>query len=808
MLVSLDWLREFVPYQGTAAELGDRLTMLGLELEGIHAPYAGIVGLVVGRVLTCDNHPDSDHLHVCTVDVGEAEPLGIVCGAPNVAAGQLVPVARVGTIMPGGLEIKKAKLRGVPSHGMICSERELGLSDEHAGILVLPEATRFGERVVPGMAVSRALDLDGEIMEISVTPNRADCLSILGIAREVAAAYGLPLRLPVADIRESGADVSGEIPIAIADAEFCPAYTGRVLEGARVMPSPPWLRYRLHAAGVRPLSNLVDVTNYVLLELGQPLHAFDRDKLASGRITVSGASEGETLVTLDGQERALKPGDGLIRDGETPVALAGVMGGLATEITAESRSVFLECALFRPASIRRTARRLGLSSESSYRFERGVDQTGMDFARDRAAALMAELSGGTIRKGVCRAEPKPWQAPIVRFRRSRAEDLLGVPLDADECARVLGALGCTVDRSDEADWRVAAPGWRYDMSREADLIEEVARFLGVDTLPATLPVVARDLDRFGLPEGRYDFLSRVKHWASGLGLNEAINYSFVGHKDLDLLNLPREGRVSVLNPLTAEQDVLRPVLAPGLLADVRHNIAQGAQGLRLFEVAQSFLADPDGETTVAERRLLGIALYGARFDASWPQPEADMDYTDLKGLVERFFQFLHLDAPVFSTLPEHPYLAPAVRLTCNGLAAGTLGRVKPDIADAYHARKDVWLAECDLDTLREAAEGRRVRFAPLPVFPPVRRDVTVIAPNGAGGGPRVDDLLAALRASASELLESVELRDVYEPAHAAERNLTFRLTFRHAERTLQDAEVDREREKIVSALVRALPVRV
>lgn len=814
MLLSLNWLREFVPYGGTAEHLGERLTMLGLELEEVVRPYEGISDVVLGRVLSCDMHPDSDHLHVCAVDAGLGEPLSIVCGAPNVAAGHLVPVAPVGSTLPGGLTIKKAKLRGEPSFGMICSERELGLTDDHSGILVLPETNRAGRRPVPGERFIEAYDFDREVLDISITPNRGDCLSVLGFAREVAAAFGLPLTMPRFELQESGPDLSGEVPIEVADGDLCPAYTGRVLEGARVMPSPAWMRYRLHAVGVRAISNLVDVTNYILMELGQPLHAFDRDKLEGSRIIVSPAREGERLVTLDGQERVLKEGDGLIRDAVRPVALAGVMGGLSTEITDESRSVFLECAVFRPASVRRTARRLGLSSEASYRYERGVDQTGMDFARDRAAALMAEISGATVRTGVCRCEPKPWRAPVVRFRRARAEELLGVPLDAGFCVRTLSSLGCGVESAADDEWRVSVPGWRYDLTREADLIEEVACFKGVDSLPATLPAIAQTLDRFGLPESRHDFLMRVKKWAAGLGLNEAINYSFVGNKDLDHLHLPAEGRVNILNPLTADQDVLRTELAPGLLQDVRVNIAQGAAGVRLFEIAEAFRADAGSETTVAENRRLGLVLYGARFDTAWPQPEEDLDYTDLKGLVEHFFlHFLHLPLPRFDLLDDHPYLAPAVRLVAtdengNGTTAGVLGRVRPDLADTYHARKAVWLADLNLDLLQSLAARVTLAFRALPVYPPVRRDITVIAPMSLRVAAVREALETASKGVKHSLLDNVELHDLYVPGEADERRLTFRLTFRHAERTLQDTEVDREREKIAAALVQSLPVRV
>ena len=610
--------------------------------------------------------------------------------------------------------------------------------------------------------------------------------------------------MPAFRLEEKGGDMSGAVPIDVKDGGLCPSYMGRILKGAKVKPSPSWMRYRLNAVGVRAISNLVDVTNYILMELGQPLHAFDHNRLAGGRIIVRPAEDGEKLTTLDGQERLLRAGDGLICDAEKPVALAGVMGGLETEITDESESVFLECAVFRPSSIRMTARRLALNSEASYRFERGVDPTGMAFALDRAAALMAELSGAEVCRGVCQCTPSPWQAPVVRFRRSRAEELLGVELTDDFCAETLEKLGCTVDRSAGEEWSVKTPGWRYDLTREADLIEEVAIFKGVDNLGETLPSIPQTLSSFGAPESRHAFMMRVKHWAAGLGLNEAVNYSFVGNKDLDFLGLPAEGRVNILNPLTSEQDVLRTELAPGLFQNVRQNISQGATGIRLFEVAEAFCQDASSDTTVKEVRHLAMVLYGSRYDEAWAHKDEELDYIDLKGLVEKLFDFLHLPVPAFDMV-EHPYLAPAVRMTmADGSVAGVMGRLKPAMADAYLARKAVWYADLDLDLLRALSQGVKPMFHPLPVFPAVRRDITFIAPRAM----HVDAVLAAVRAAKTNLMESVELLDVYEPRGGEERNITCRLTFRKADRTLQDGEVDKEREKIASFVVKSLGVRI
>ncbi len=798
MLLSLKWLREFVPYEGSTQELGDRLTMLGLELEEVVRPYEDIASIVVGHVVSCEDHPESDHLHVCKVDAGQGELLDIVCGAPNVATGQHVPVALVGSVLPGGLVIKKAKLRGQPSFGMICSERELGLTEDHSGIMVLPENLPVGQRLLD------VLDLDTEVLDINVTPNRADCLSVLGLAREVALAFDLPLTLPQVAMQEEGDDISGNISVRVADPELCWLYAGRIIEGIAIAPSPAHIRHRLHAVGVRPISNVVDVTNYILMECGQPLHSFDFNKLNAKAISVSPAREGERFVTLDEQERVLCAADLCIRDGEEAVALAGVMGGMESAVDTATTSVFLESAVFRPASIRRTSRRLGLSSESSYRFERGVDQSRSLWALDRAASLIAAFSGGRVRRGICHTEPKPYVAPRIPFRPARADAVLGVALERDFNERVLTRLGCAIEDGQKETWSVTPPAWRYDLSREADLIEEVGRVHGLDTIPPVLPPLARVLDDVARPEPVFSFWMRVKRWGHGLGLHEAVNYSFVGHKDLDHLALPAEGRVSIMNPLSAEQDALRTALAPGLLQNLKTNLSQGALGLRLFELAHIFAADPSSDTTVRQSGRLGILLYGLLHDVQWPQQERDADYMDVKGIVTQLCRFLHISAPVCVQQDEHPFLRPCVAVQVDGHDVGVMGRVRPEMADAFHARKDIWLAELDMEMLATLHQASYIRFTALPVFPPVRRDITV----AAAAGVHVDTVIAHVNAMKLPLLEQIQLIDLFEPERGEERNLTFRLTFRHTERTLKDAEVDKIREKIALSLTGALQVRI
>ncbi len=800
MLLSLNWLREFVPYEGGAQELGDKLTFLGLELEEISRPFAGLEKLVVGYVAECARHPDADKLSVCRVDVG-SEVLDIVCGAPNVAQGQHVVVAPVGAELPGGLVIKKAKLRGAPSNGMLCSERELGLSDEHDGIMVLDNLVPGPFK--PGQRALDALKLDEEVLDISITPNRADCLSILGLARETALAFNLPLTLPKFELETGGADLAKEWQVEIPQPELSSLYQLRLVEGAKVGRSPARLRWRLQASGQRPISNVVDVTNYILLELGQPLHSFDLNRLSGQKIIVAPAREGEKFTTLDGQERSLLAGDITIRDAEKAVALAGVMGGLNSRVDEATSSILLESAIFSPRHIRRTARRLSLHSDASYRFERGVDQSLNSFAMDRATAMIAKLSGGVARSGVARLETRPVVAVPMNFRLQRAKDLLGVDITPAFAQNTLEKLGCKIDAQNADSWRVEAPAHRLDLFREVDLIEEVARVYGVDRVPEQLPKVSRPLERAGLPETAHAFTSRLKRRLSGLGLNEAINYSFVGQKDLDLLGLPTDNRIAIMNPLSADQDVLRSALAPGLLNNLRQNIAQGNAGLRLFETANVFTADASSESGAHEEPRLAFLLHGECADRPWPNAQHDADYAEIKGLVEYVLQYLRIGAE-FTRGQEAPWLNPCVSVSAMGRNLGFIGRLRPEIADNFHARKEVWLAELNLRPLRELHDAAALRFEPLPVYPPVRRDITVIAPLET----EAVSIERAIEQEKPAFMEEVQLIDVFMPKDKKARNLTYRLTFRHPERTLKDAEVDKTRDAVADALRRKLGVNI
>lgn len=797
MYLSLNWLREFTPYEGSAEDLAERLTMLGLEVEEISRPFAHLKDIVMGRVLEQKPHPRADRLSLCRVDMGGEQVLPIVCGAPNVARGQVVAVAKPGTVLPGGKEIRQTVIRGETSMGMICSEAELGLGEDGDGIMV------FGEDFPPGGSLLQLLGLDDQVLNISVTPNRGDCLSILGLAREVAAEFNLPLNPPDTSVPEDGPAYAEHVAITIDDPDLCPLYQAGVVRGISVGPSPRWLQNRLLAVGQRPISNVVDVTNYILMEWGQPLHAFDRALLAGGAIRVARAGEGQSFTTLDGHERRLLPTDLLIWDAQKPVALAGVMGGANSEVAGGTTDIVLECAVFDPITIRKTSRRLGLQSEASYRFERGVDQPGSRLALNRALALIRETAGGSVMRGIAAQEPRPWQRPKIAFRPHRARKILGVALDPEFCRTKLTALGCSVDTADPQRWRIQPPGFRRDLEREADLIEEVGRCHGLDRIPATLPRTARSLDRLESLAPNTGFCATVRHWARGLGLTEVINYSFVSTQELAFMGLDSLPAVALRNPLSEDQDMLRPMLAPGLLQSVRQNMAQGNTTIRLFEAAVVFQPDPGSETGAREPSRLGLALTGNRHPESWPWPVQGVDFTDIKGCIDHLMRRLGLGDAACVPLDGHPLCLPCAAVLVHGENAGWAGRVKPGIAEYFHARRDLFMAELDLDILQRLFSGLRPAFKALPKFPPVRRDMTLISSPDLA----YSEIRETIRAEHMDLLQDTVLVDRFLPADRPEARLTLRLTYRHPERSLTNEEVDQTHQDLCSRLTRVLPVR-
>jgi phenylalanyl-tRNA synthetase beta chain len=796
MKVSWSWLGDLVELPPDPTELAARLTKAGLEVETVVGLGTGFTGVVVAEVLARRPHPKSAKLTLVTVNDGSG-PTEVVCGAANVpAAGGKVLWARPGSRLPDGRTLSTKEVAGVASPGMLCSAVELGLGEDGAGIVVLDGDDAAA---APGTAAQDALGLRDFVLDIAVPANRPDGLGHLGIARELGALLGRPARRPDATLAE-GPRVAAELTsVAIADAEGCPRYTARLIEGVRVGPSPRWLRRRLEAVGVRPISNLVDVSNYVMFELGHPLHAFDADKLKGG-IRVRRAERGERLVTLDGQERVLEPTDLLICDDSGPIALAGVMGGAATEVTAATTRVLLEAATFAPLAIRRTARRLGLLSEASHRFERGVDAAGVELASARAAKLMAELAGGHVARGVVDvylARPAP---RVIELRPHRVNALLGVALETEEIGRCLRALELDVEPGEDR-LVVSCPTFRSDLEREVDLIEEVARIHGLDDVPATLPPLR------AAPEGRLEGVAEAaRDTLVGAGLDEAQCFGFTAPARIAALRFGPDHIVSrpllVRNPMREEQGAMRTSLLPNLLGALAHNLAFGLDNVRIFEVGHVFLANGRGGLPDEPLFVAGL-LTGAR--PGWLKPAGPVDFYDTKGVVERLLAALGAPFAVVPARSEEGFLHPgiAAAILVHDQHVGVVGEVHPETRDAFGIDRPCFAFELCLDRIPAAPA---LTMKPINRFPAILRDVSFFVDETVPAA-RIEALLLEGR---PPILEEIRVIEDYREAGKVplgKKGMLWSLTYRApaAEaRTLTDAEVDAAHEALVTGLLSAL----
>jgi phenylalanyl-tRNA synthetase beta chain len=782
MRISLDWLKAYVDVDLPAEDLAHRLTLAGLEVGAVERRGEGIEDVVVGQVLERGPHPNADRLSLCRVTDG-AETYDIVCGATNMQPGDRVALARVGARLPGGVEIRKAKIRGQTSLGMMCSSRELGLGDDHSGIMILPAKAPLGSRVID------VLGLPDAILEVEITPNRPDCLSVVGVAREVAALTGAPLRIPEPCVPEEGDPVGPQTSVEIRDPDLCPRYAARIVRGIRLGPSPLWMQRRLESAGVRAINNAVDVTNYVLLELGHPLHAFDLHRLAGERIVVQRAGAGEVFRTLDGQDRTLDGEALVICDGERAVALAGIMGGLNSEVYDDTVDVLLESAYFLPSNIRATSKRLGLRTEASYRFERGTDIEGLRRALDRAAELLVELAGGVVAKGVWDAYPKPRTPAVVPLRASKLSSVLGVAVSADEAARHLESLGIPVVDRDADGLRAEIPTHRVDLEREIDLIEEVARVRGYDSIPVSLPRVPMTCDA---PPPRWSLAERSRDALAALGLREAITLSFVDPAEDERVGLPEgsplRAKVALANPLSRETAVLRTSLLPGLLRAVGLNARRQVRDARLFEVGRTF-HPLEGQPLPQEALRAAAVLAGRRHPLGWWSGADAVDFYDAKGVVEAFLRRLGVEQARFEPAPHLPWLHPgrAARVLAGERELGWVGQVHPDRLDPYEIPGPAVAFELSVEDVGAVAEGTG-HFRGLARFPSVERDLAIVVDRGVSAQAALD----AVGAVASPLVRAAVLFDAFEGGRLPEGkvSLAIRVTFRADDRTLTEAEVE------------------
>jgi phenylalanyl-tRNA synthetase beta chain len=782
--VVLSWLREFCPAELPAEELGERLTAIGVKVEEILRPWQGLSGVVVARVLEVRDHPGSDRLCLARVDEGTAER-EVVVGVRNIRAGDLVPLAAPGARVPTLDEPLRARtIRGVVSDGMLCSPQELAISTSHEGILILPAD------LTPGADLKTALGLDA-VLDIEIEPNRPDLMSVLGVAREASIATGAPLREPELDVEESEEKAENEASVEIRDLERCSRYVARVIRDVESRPSPAVAQARLTAAGMRPISSVVDATNYAMLELGHPLHPFDLALLEGRRIVVRRAQAGESLTTLDGVERPLTPEDLLIADEARGIALAGIMGSDAAEVSDGTRDVLLESAYFEPRAITRTRRRIGLSTEASQRFERGADPEAPPRAADRAARLIVEWSGGRVLAGAIDVGSTPARRHV-RIRPSRASLVLGHEVSADDVRSALERGGMRVagaTRDPEVELDAEVPGFRVDVSREEDLIEEVARITGYDRVGSSLPPVRQP----GALGEAHDFRRRMRAAAVAAGLREIRSLSFASEADLELFGAGASAGVRIRNPLAAEDGYLRTSLLPGMLRALSRNLARQNPGAALFEVGAVFApGDP-----VEEREHIGIAMTGSASEG-WLEAERSFDFFDLKGAMEALFARLGVRGWRLTTdlqPPFHPGRSASVHV--GETATGLMGELHPAAAARFDLTGRVGVVELDVNALRSALE-QRFAARDVPRFPPVRRDLAFVVDSGIAAA----EVERALREQGGDLMWDCRLFDVFTgpPVPEGKRSLAFAVDFRAADRTLTDIEVDGAIAGIVEAL--------
>jgi phenylalanyl-tRNA synthetase beta chain len=798
MKVTYNWLKEYVDFDWSAEDLAERITMLGVEVEDMEETGGTFEGIVVGQVVVRDKHPNADKLTLCKVTDGENE-LQIVCGATNFQEGDKVALARVGTSMPveegeKPFVLKEGKIRGELSQGMMCSGRELKLSDDHEGILVLPTDAQLGQPYAEHLGRA-GKDV---VYDLEVTPNRPDLNGVIGLAREIAALTSNPLKRPEISLNTSDEKAGDLVAVEINDPDLCPRYNARVIRGVKIGPSPDWLRARLESVGIRPISNVVDVTNFVMMETGQPLHAFDLHLLAKAEgkptVVVRRAAGGEKFTTLDEAEHELTEDNLLIADLEKGIALAGVMGGMNTEINDTTQDVLLETAYFNPQNIRATSKATKLHTDASYRFERGADIGVTEWASQRAAQLIVETAGGALAEGAVDAFPQQPEPVEITLRHARTDALLGISIEPAKAVGYLEGLGLetTSSNDDSATFRI--PTWRVDLKREVDLIEEVCRVHGVDKIPATLPMGCRSENEF---DAVHDAIAETRHILTGLGLNEAQGQTLISDNAAQLVST---GAVALEYPLSSDMNALRPSLLPGLLDSLRNNLTRQTHDVALFEIGRVFASNQP------ERRTVALLLTGNRQAAFWQGENAKCDAMDLKGIVEELLETLGVFGVQFEQRSEATkFFLESAEVKMGKNIIGQLGQLLPPLGKQYEARDAVYLAELDLGTLLQRRTTNK-SFKSLPQFPVSERDVAMLVSEAVTHS----DVLAVVKKAKPANLVGTQLFDVFRGKNVSDgqKSLAYSFTYRNAERTLTDKDVNAAHESLVTALKSALDATI
>ena len=798
MKVSLSWLKEYVDVNLTPGALADALTMAGLEVDSIEDRYGYLDSVVVARVLEVSPHPNADRLTCCKINMGDRTTT-VVCGAPNVKKEMLTPCALPGTVLPDGRAITAGIIRGEKSDGMLCSAFELTLGDDRSGIMELEP------NLEPGSALNRALDLADPVFEIDLTPNRPDCLSIIGIAREVAAFQGTRVAYPVNDEPATTGSITELTSVEIKNARLCPRYAARMIVDIKISPSPFWLRDRLSSIGLKPINNIVDITNFVMMETGQPLHAFDFDRLDENRIIVRAAEAGEKFTTLDEKERVLPKDALMICDGKKAVAIGGVMGGLNSEIESATRRVLLESACFNPVSIRKTAKQTGLNTDASHRFERGADPAGTVRALNRAAHLMAKIGGGRLIGGTIDENPLPYEKKAISLSAQSANRRLGTDLTVQQIQSYLEAIEFEVTVEKGGILTVIPPSFRVDVTRPEDLSEEIARLFGYNNIKTTFPLIPAKGRR---PEPIRILRERIRKFMTGHGFCETVNYSFISSASPDRLGLPQgdPGRecVPILNPISEDQSVMRTSLVPGLLETMGRNLSVQNKTLMLYEIGNTFFATGQADSLPDEKEMLAALWTGERAPSSWHgKPEA-CDFFDIKGVAEALIENLGIKEAVFTRLPatECHYTRPGATalVQADGETIGRLGEITPAVLKQYDLKQKAFILEFTISALLKSG-SESIDARPIPKFPATTRDITLI----------IDESIESINLTRfveklnAELAESVTIFDVYNgsPIQEGKKSVSMRITYRSGQGTLEDNAVNTLHKSISSRLIEA-----
>ena len=792
MKVSLNWLKEFVDIDMSPDEIGETLTMAGLEVEGIERKGEKLNEFVVGKILDIKPHSKSDRLSICQVDAG-TETLSVVCGATNMKTGDFSPLALPGTQLPDGTNIKESSIRGVISQGVLLAEDEMGLTNDHTGIMILNDTLK------PGRPFSDIMDLEDWIMEISLTPNRVDCSSILGIAREIGALTKKKIKMCEINIKWGTTPIKDLASITVLDSKGCPRYAAGMVNNVKIGQSPFWMRYRLHSCGIRPINNVVDITNYVLLELGQPLHAFDYHMLAGKKIVVKRAEKGQLFTTLDEQIRELNDQTLMICDGKQAVAMAGIMGGLNSEITDKTNAVLIESAYFNPTMIRRSSKKISLSTEASYRFERGIDIEGVDRALKRSLMLISQLAGGEVTRGIIDFYPEPWSPTKISFNVNKANKILGIDTSLEEVTEHLSSLDMAIRVIDHNRILVSPPSYRIDMTREADITEEIARLIGYDNIPATVPSIKSPVDNIS----ESILKKRIKGFLVSMGFIEIITYSFISPKSADILGAKEHSDlrsfVKLLNPLSQDQSVMRTSLFPGLLSTLQSNSIRGQNDLRIFEWGKVYIKGK--EELPDENQVLAALITGMESSQKWYQAARETDFFDIKGIAENILEGIGIQGSEFKKTDsqgefDHNEYA---RIFSSGIETGALGKVSKKVMDGYEVSQSAYVLELYIDTLLPLVKWER-NFKPLNKFPAVKRDISILINRSVESA----DLISVAKDKGKGLIESVDIFDVYEGKgiDSKEKALAVRISYRSDKRTLTDKEVNQAHEEIIREIRR------